>query len=235
MGLLAGGSKPEVELSDDDLADVVYLVRHGRVSWSDAAGMGAALRKRTVSAVGALIEKEAVLASVTPDEQGWRALAFEVLEQEEDGRPTRQLQSQLGQWCSDREVERSRKAIILTQQIRELSTGPADALRWIAQQPCTEAPEDAADDTPCAEDGRCVTEYCYPCYARAEVDSWLQRKRDADEALVTQPDVPKCPYTGQGCEQGCVTWCGKTGTLLPTSDGGDGGAGSQVGPQPGGI
>lgn len=44
------------------------------------------------------------------------------------------------------------------------ATGQAEALQFIAQQFCQ-----YSDTMPCTQTGKCVTEYCYPCYAKAHV------------------------------------------------------------------
>ena len=51
------------------------------------------------------------------------------------------------------------------------------ALHFIALQPCTMDAEGAAEDCACIETGACITEYCWPCYAKAHI----KRNPDTEE------------------------------------------------------
>jgi hypothetical protein len=48
----------------------------------------------------------------------------------------------------------------------------AEAMQWIAQQPCQHDAEGASDALPCSETGACITEWCLPCYAVAALAAW---------------------------------------------------------------
>jgi len=54
----------------------------------------------------------------------------------------------------------------LIKQLQAENKEYKDALQWIAQQPCRQDAEGACDDTDCSQTGACLTEWCFPCYAK---------------------------------------------------------------------
>lgn len=108
----------------------------------------------------------------------WMVYLFTVSKQRPDGsmvipaefvqRWRRQVATPYAQLSeAEKESDRNEVRQILP-AIQERFKRYRSALNHIANQFCDRAPEDGETPyTPCTESGDCITEYCFPCYARA--------------------------------------------------------------------